>query len=220
MALRKDNYFGNYTDVGRQYPPNQASVNYNSLNREYKMDGTIMAENSPDDVYFYWSLPVEFLGNQLASYGGYLRYIVRYREQHRPRPPKLADVIMSGNGVTLYHVLKTGSHSPHDDNQMEVRFWEGEWHKSEAQLRGELQMTDMTTREDIMVVLASLDRVYIRASYDQYLVESSILNLELETASLANTSNLEQAIFVEKCTCPPGYSGSSCEVRTFRLYFI
>lgn len=59
------------------------------------------------------------LGNQITSFGGYLRYVIRYRNQHRPRPPTIADVILHGNGITLYHVAKNGF-IPHDDNQMEV----------------------------------------------------------------------------------------------------
>lgn len=131
-----------------------------------------------------------------------------------PRPPILADVIIKGNGMTLYHVTRHGAFSSHEDNFIEVRLWENEWHKNEAQFRGDVPMTDLTTREDIMAVLQNVESVLVRASYDQYLVESSLLNLELDTALLANTTALEQAALVEKCTCPPGYSGSSCEMCT------
>lgn len=37
--------------------------------------------NRSPDVY-YWSLPSRFLGDQVASYGGYLRYTLR----HIPTP--------------------------------------------------------------------------------------------------------------------------------------
>lgn len=29
-------------------------------------------------MVYYWQLPIEFLGNKLASYGGDLKYTVRY----------------------------------------------------------------------------------------------------------------------------------------------
>lgn len=38
-------------------------------------------QNFSPDVY-YWSLPSRFLGDQIASYGGYLRYTLR----HIPTP--------------------------------------------------------------------------------------------------------------------------------------
>lgn len=80
-------------------------------------------------------------------------------------------------------------------------------------MRGEIPMTDLTTREDIMTALQNIEYIYVRASYEQFLTESLILNVELESAMLANSSSsaLEQAVLVEKCSCPPGYVGSSCE---------
>lgn len=125
----------------------------------------------------------------------------------------MADVIISGNGLTLYHVFRTPV-QPFVETSQDVRFWEGEWHKSEAQFRGDVPMTDLTTREDILLVLSNLEHVHIRATYDHHKImkESSLINLEFETGVYSNSSSLEQAILVEKCSCPMGYRGSSCEV--------
>lgn len=111
----------------------------------------------------------------------------------------------------MYHILKT-TYSPMKDNSVEVRFWEGEWHHSEAQLLGQIPMVDFTTRQNIMTVLEDIQYIYIRASFDKDLIESSILSLDMDTAILANTSALVPAVFVEKCICPDGYAGDSCEV--------
>lgn len=80
-------------------------------------------------------------------------------------------------------------------------------------------MTDLTTREDILLVLSSLEHIHIRATYDhhQIMKESSLLNLEFETGINSNSSSLEQAVLVEKCSCPVGHRGSSCEVNHFPL---
>ena len=172
---------------------------------------------------------------QITSYGSYIRFAIKYRvdrdqgsSQSSSHPSssgitypqlKLADVIISGNGLTLYHVFRTPVQA-NTETFLDVRFWEGEWHKSEAQFRGDVPMTDLTTREDILLVLSSLEHVHIRATYDhhQLIKESSLLNLEFETGVNSNSSSLEQAVLVEKCTCPAGYRGSSCEVRHVQTF--
>ena len=37
-----------------QYPPNQRAIQYYSAAREYKIDGQVMPENAPEDVFYYW----------------------------------------------------------------------------------------------------------------------------------------------------------------------
>ncbi|XP_035226040.1 basement membrane-specific heparan sulfate proteoglycan core protein-like isoform X3 [Stegodyphus dumicola] len=207
VALQKDAR-GNYEDVGQRYPPNQNAIQYNSANREYKVEGHVR-NDAPLDVYYYWSLPPEFLGNQLNSYGGYIRYIFRYSAPFLPKPPRIADFIIRGNGITLYHVLKQ-PYGPQRDNNVEVRFWEGEWHKSEAQGRADVPVVDITTRQDIMMVLQNIEAFYVRASYDDEMIHSSILNFHMDSASLADPT-APQAVYVEKCSCPQGYTGNSCE---------
>ena len=66
VALQKDGR-GNYEDVGQRYPANQNAIQYNSANREYKIEDHVRGD-APLDVYYYWSLPPEFLGNQVNIY--------------------------------------------------------------------------------------------------------------------------------------------------------
>ncbi|GIY39199.1 basement membrane proteoglycan [Caerostris extrusa] len=207
VALQKDGR-GNYEDAGPRYPPNQNAIQYNSANREYKVESSVR-NDSPRDVYHYWSLPPEFLGNQLNSYGGYIRYMFRYSAPFPRSTPNIADIIIKGNDLTLYHVVKQ-PFGPQRDNNIEVRFWEGEWHKNEAQGRGDVPFGDVTTRQDIMMVLQNIEAFYIRATYDDEMIHSSILNFQMDSASLSDPS-APQAVFVEKCSCPQGYTGNSCE---------
>lgn len=60
---------------------------------------------------------------QLNSYGGYIRYIFRYSAPFVPKLPRIADVILKGNGITLYHVLKQ-PFAAERDNNVEIRLWE------------------------------------------------------------------------------------------------
>ncbi|RWS31437.1 Basement membrane-specific heparan sulfate proteoglycan core protein-like protein [Leptotrombidium deliense] len=211
VVLSKDESRGVYNDISRQYPPNQNAINANPALREFKIGREVAGANTPDESYMYWSLPREFLGNQLNSYGGYLQYTVRFQSPYFPRPvTRAADVIITGSGITLYHVIRDEV-KPSEEKRIRIRFWEGEMDKSESVLRGEAPAADKTTREDIMNVLKQIESIYIRASYDRELVESVITNVEMETAFVSNASQLQPAVFVEKCTCPEGYVGNSCE---------
>ncbi|KAH8040087.1 hypothetical protein HPB51_009343 [Rhipicephalus microplus] len=57
----------------------------------------------------------------INSYGGHLKYAFRY--QASSRPVQAADIIIRGNGITLYHTLKQ-SYGPLRDNSIEVPFVE------------------------------------------------------------------------------------------------
>lgn len=70
------------------------------------------------------------------------------------------------------------------------------------------------TREHLMMVLADLDDILIRASYSTEMRSSSISDISMEVA-VPNYSGLAQALEVEQCRCPPGYQGLSCQVLLF-----
>ncbi|XP_054159296.1 basement membrane-specific heparan sulfate proteoglycan core protein-like isoform X2 [Oppia nitens] len=198
----------NYKDVSQQYPPIQNEIIYNPNLQEYSIKSDVMLANTPDGVYFYWNLPKEMLGNRLQSYGGYIRYTIRYREPYLPKAAKIPDIILRGNGITLYHYVKS-AYNPNAETSIKIRFWEGEWHKNDLNARSP-PLFDTTTREDIMIALQNVEYIYIKATYDEQIIDSSILNLEMDGSMLSNMSS-EQAVYVEKCLCPQGYTGDSCE---------
>lgn len=68
------------------------------------------------------------------------------------------------------------------------------------------------TREHLMMVLADLDDILVRASYYTEMRSSSISEVSMEVA-VPNYSGLAQALEVEQCRCPPAYQGLSCQVR-------
>ena len=59
---------------------------------------------------------------------------------------------------------------------------------------------------------------FARAMYeDGIIVDTRLYEVQMDVA-LANengTGGLARAAFVERCVCPQGYVGSSCEVRFF-----
>lgn len=67
------------------------------------------------------------------------------------------------------------------------------------------------SREDILLALANLDAILIRASQSSDTSSTYISDIALDTAVDQYTGQ-GKAIEVENCRCPPGYRGTSCEV--------
>ncbi|XP_028137681.2 basement membrane-specific heparan sulfate proteoglycan core protein isoform X7 [Diabrotica virgifera virgifera] len=154
------------------------------------------------NVIPYFTLPENYNGNQLKSYGGYLNYWIRH--SNRGTPLQGANIIITGNGYTLLH---TSSHAPapNTDENIRVRFFEGEWVERSPGSREKV-----ATREEIMMVLENVDKILIKLQYNEGTLNTSITNVEMDSAGISNVG-LGPASYVEECTCPVGYSGTSCE---------
>lgn len=100
----------------------------------------------------YFVMPENYHGNQLKSYGGYLKYRVTYNGTGIPNTAP--SVILTGNNYRLLHKGKqiiTGY-----DNEEAVRFFDGEWYKQQ----GWAEVP--ATREDIMMTLENVDNILIK----------------------------------------------------------
>lgn len=147
----------------------------------------------------YLALPSEYMGNQLKSYGGYLRYEVNY--VGNGRPTYAPDVIITGNGYTLTNRARSLP-QPNINNKMSVQFTSGNWQKPDGRF---------ATREEIMMILANVDNILIRLGYiDATEREVELTNIVMDSAGLQD-QGLGSASLVEQCTCPVGYVGDSCE---------
>lgn len=82
--------------TNRNDPPQQAS--------DIDLSTNTVSIRIPDDNTYYWILPPTFLGNQLNSYGGDLQFTVRSDASGEYVHDQ--DVILSGNGLTLFWVRK------------------------------------------------------------------------------------------------------------------
>ncbi|XP_052863350.1 basement membrane-specific heparan sulfate proteoglycan core protein [Anopheles cruzii] len=147
----------------------------------------------------YYSLPEEYKGNQLKSYGGSIRYDVEY--DGHGRPILAPDVILQGNGITLLY-----SHNqtfyPDVKNHVTVSLLPGLWQKPDQ---------TPATRGDIMMLLASIDSILIRMQYIDAIERNiELVNIMMDSAGY-DDRGLGSASLVEECRCPPGYRGLSCE---------
>ncbi|XP_076597098.1 basement membrane-specific heparan sulfate proteoglycan core protein isoform X2 [Chaetodon auriga] len=150
----------------------------------------------------FWTLPRQFLGNKIDSYGGSLNYKVRYTlARGLTEVVEKPDVILVGNGRRL--VYRRGSSTPaRVVNQKEIKFTEDNWQHSNGR---------PVSREELMMTLANLDSISIRTIYDNHMVSVAISDIVMDTTTV-EFSTLGHAKMVEECRCPPGYSGLSCEL--------
>ncbi|XP_068162728.1 basement membrane-specific heparan sulfate proteoglycan core protein isoform X3 [Antennarius striatus] len=150
----------------------------------------------------FWTLPRQFLGNKIDSYGGSLKYKIRYTlARGLSEVVEKPDVILVGNGRRL--VYRRGNITPAQVvNQKEIKFTEDNWQHSNGRF---------VSREDLMMTLAHLDSISIRTIYDNHMVSVALSDIVMDTTSV-EFSTLGHAKDVEECRCPPGYSGLSCEI--------
>ncbi|PNJ27285.1 HSPG2 isoform 4 [Pongo abelii] len=149
----------------------------------------------------FWALPKQFLGNKVDSYGGSLRYNVRYElARGMLEPVQRPDVVLVGAG---YRLLSRG-HTPTQPgalNQRQVQFSEEHWvHESGRPVQ----------RAELLQVLQSLEAVLIQTVYNTKMASVGLSDIAMDTTVNHATSH-GHAHSVEECRCPIGYSGLSCE---------
>ncbi|KAM9839751.1 laminin subunit alpha-1 [Aulostomus maculatus] len=154
-----------------------------------------------------WVAPNSFLGNKLLSYGGFLNYSVIY--DFPPNnvdysTPAHTDIIIEGNGraIRLFPPLRL-SLSPLVERSVAItmipqHFVDG-------------QTGDRITRDDLLSVFVDVTllrvRVHLNSSANGPIRLSSV---SLDVAESSSVVGI-QAVAVETCECPWGYSGTSCE---------
>uniref|UniRef100_A0A8C0JBH2 Heparan sulfate proteoglycan 2 n=1 Tax=Chelonoidis abingdonii TaxID=106734 RepID=A0A8C0JBH2_CHEAB len=148
---------------------------------------------------YYWQLPEPYQGDKVGSYGGRLRYTLSYSSGGRSAPLPDADVQITGNDITL--VAYQPELLPRDRRSFEIILREQYWKRPDGQ---------HATREHLMMALADLDEILIRATYSTDMMSASIAGISMETA-VPTYSSLPLALEVEECRCPPGYQGLSCQ---------
>ncbi|XP_078659257.1 laminin subunit alpha-2-like [Branchiostoma floridae x Branchiostoma belcheri] len=164
---------------------------------------------------YYWSAPREYLGNQLESYGGVLRYAVSYRTQDRgdsgdpsARPTVDIDVIMEGNGRTITYT-ENRQVAPSVEESVTVYLIPSGW-REYADPNSAFNVGARISRTELMTVLADVTKLLIRATYNTNPIESSLSSVSMESAS-PDAVGPALASDVEQCQCPIGYTGLSCE---------
>ncbi|XP_067126672.1 LOW QUALITY PROTEIN: laminin subunit alpha lam-3-like [Centruroides vittatus] len=160
----------------------------------------------PYDNY-YWLAPKDYIGKKLYSYGGELSFRIRYiiaRGDTSGQYTEDPDVILEGNNVRLGY--NWGMHPEEDTFTIRMPLREQNWFYITSTGRA-----SPVSRETFTFVLNNVNRLLIRAKFHTDQVEGILKDIGLETASKTSKS-LKKMIAVEKCICPLGYTGLSCEL--------
>lgn len=151
-----------------------------------------------DGNTYYWSLPPRFLGNQLASYNGFLNFTVTNVAYGTYIPDQ--DIILRGNGITLIWVRGNP-----DESVTTARLRESEWQLIEL-----TSGPRIASRADLLTVLSNIESILIRATLKEGVSDVHLSDVALDTAVQQNTGQ-PRVSDVEICRCPEGYTGTSCE---------
>uniref|UniRef100_A0A452HN43 Laminin subunit alpha-5 n=1 Tax=Gopherus agassizii TaxID=38772 RepID=A0A452HN43_9SAUR len=151
----------------------------------------------------YWHAPSSYLGDRVSSYGGYLRYELRSDTRRgdvfipmEPRP----DVILKGNQMSIMFLEGT-SPSPGEVHEGRLQLMEGNFRHT--------QTHNPVSREELMMVLANLEQLQIRALFSQ--LASSVYLRQVVLETVTEISGGIRASNVELCMCPANYRGDSCQ---------
>ncbi|KAM6163895.1 laminin subunit alpha-5 [Rhynchocyon petersi] len=151
----------------------------------------------------YWQAPPSYLGDRVSSYGGMLRYELHSETQRgdvfiptASRP----DVVLQGNQMSIAFrepAYPPPGHRHHGQLQLVE---ENLWH---------LETHNPVSREELMMVLAGLEQLQIRALFSQISSAVSLHRVVLEIADVGGRG--PPASNVELCMCPANYRGDSCQ---------
>ncbi|KAB0405420.1 hypothetical protein E2I00_018925, partial [Balaenoptera physalus] len=158
---------------------------------------------------FYWRLPGQFQGDQLMAYGSKLRYSVAFYSSSGIGTSNLEPQVLVKGGRTRKQVIYVDAPAPKNGQkqEQEVGMKENFWKYFNS------VSEEPVTRSDFMSVLSNIEYILIKASYGQGLQQSRISNISMEIGRKAEKSHpkREVASLLEKCLCPPGTAGFSCQ---------
>uniref|UniRef100_A0A669CCY2 Laminin subunit alpha 3 n=1 Tax=Oreochromis niloticus TaxID=8128 RepID=A0A669CCY2_ORENI len=156
-----------------------------------KASNTVVAdiqELSPAVQTLHWVAPPSYLGNRVSQWRRHGMYL------------SMSLFFPQGHNMTLIH---TSPQAPLPDRlyQGRVQLLEGNWRHAIN--------NRPVSREELMMVLAGLVGLRIRALYFTQSQRLSLGEVGLEGATASGTGGSSN--LVEKCSCPSQYTGDSCE---------
>lgn len=170
----------------------------------------------------YWLAPPNiYSGNKLTSYGSRLVVKIAWiviRGDTSGRPTSGPDIVLIGHngmkigfGDQVYHTTNT---------TLAVTFTENGWYHIPSSVKDivtRLHHTeyrgDLVTRVQFMSVLSDIKYVLLRGTYHTDQAESILIRASLYVGG--NDVDDSTTNLVEKCLCPEGHAGLSCEQCAF-----
>ncbi|XP_053879086.1 laminin subunit alpha-2 isoform X6 [Malaclemys terrapin pileata] len=166
----------------------------------------------------YWKLPEQFEGRTLTAYGGKLKYAIYFEAREETGFATYnPQVIIRGGPPTRTRTIIRHMAAPliGQLTRHEIEMTEHEWRYHGDDPR----VSSTVTRDDFMNVLYNIHYILIKASYGSIMRQSRISEISMEVAEEGNVSGMSpRAHLIEKCDCPLGYSGLSCEACSPGFY--
>ncbi|XP_061425546.1 LOW QUALITY PROTEIN: laminin subunit alpha-2 [Lethenteron reissneri] len=156
---------------------------------------------------FYWRLPKQFLGHKLSAYGGTLRYSFSFEAREEVGPSSHEPLVII-KGARNHVVIAYQERGPPTAQRAEhaVALVEYNWKYFSG------GSEHAVSRSDFLSVINDIDYILIRASHGRQMRQSRISGIALEVGVEENGNSLsERARQIERCVCPTGYSGLSCQ---------
>lgn len=160
---------------------------------------------------FYWKLPEQFEGKKLMAYGGKLKYAIYFEARdetgfstYKPQ------VIIRGGTPTHARIITRHMAAPliGQLTRHEIEMTEKEW----KYYGDDPRISRTVTREDFLDILYDIHYILIKATYGNVVRQSRISEISMGVAEPGHVTTVSPpAHLIERCDCPPGYSGLSCE---------
>ncbi|XP_072016336.1 laminin subunit alpha-2-like [Amphiura filiformis] len=178
------------------------NVFVDSLGQPINESNEVMLETNQS---FFWSLPDDFLGNKITSYGGLLKYLVgiKYKDDPSTMTESVDDLMIRGTSHTV--VMNVADPVPRK-SRYKLDLIEHNFVLQDS------KPARAPTRPEFMMVLQDIQAILIKASYVENQKKLRLVDVMMETALPANeTTSTKKAQGIEMCQCPTGYTGLSCE---------
>uniref|UniRef100_A0A2K5XUW6 Laminin subunit alpha 2 n=2 Tax=Mandrillus leucophaeus TaxID=9568 RepID=A0A2K5XUW6_MANLE len=160
---------------------------------------------------FYWKLPEQFEGKKLMAYGGKLKYAIYFEAREETGFSTYnPQVIIRGGTPTHARIIVRHMAAPliGQLTRHEIEMTEKEW----KYYGDDPRVHRTVTREDFLDILYDIHYILIKATYGNFMRQSRISEISMEVAEQGRrTAVTPPAHLIEKCDCPLGYSGLSCE---------
>uniref|UniRef100_A0A2I3GY19 Laminin subunit alpha-2 n=1 Tax=Nomascus leucogenys TaxID=61853 RepID=A0A2I3GY19_NOMLE len=147
----------------------------------------------------------------LMAYGGKLKYAIYFEAREETGFSTYnPQVIIRGGTPTHARIIVRHMAAPliGQLTRHEIEMTEKEW----KYYGDDPRVHRTVTREDFLDILYDIHYILIKATYGNFMRQSRISEISMEVAEQGRrTAVTPPAHLIEKCDCPLGYSGLSCE---------